>query len=320
LIVSIIICTKNRPRDLETTLGSICLQSFQPNYLVVVDDSSDNETKKIIDEYSDIIYFHPQIRNSGLPAARNAGLRYVPEDTDIVLFLDDDVTLNKNYLLEIVKKFENSPDIYGITGNIQTTYQCSPLWKKAIYAIIGFILPQLVPVSINSCRVTKSSVATMPLFCNDTKGSVEWLSGCNMAYRHSVFKQGARFDETLIGYAICEDLLFSHKLYLSGKRIWMENRALLKHRCSEESRTDSMKMLAMTFAYRRYVIDSITDNKILSKLYYIWFCITFIESAYILCAVGKRNAEYVSSCLAAKRYVSSEPNISKINKFLRGEE
>jgi glycosyltransferase involved in cell wall biosynthesis len=320
LIVSIIICTKNRARDLSITLESICLQKYKPNYIIIVDDSNNSETRKVIDEYSDIIYFHPSSPHSGLPAARNAGLKYVPPETEIVLFLDDDVTLDENYLFEMVKKFEASSDIYGMTGNAQTIYQRSPLWKKVIYAIVGFVIPQLVPTSINSCLVTKSGIATSPLFYTDNKWSMEWLSGCNMAYRHAIFKQGAKFDEVLVGYAMGEDMLFSHKLYLSGKRLWMENKSLINHRCSEENRSDDLRKIIMTLAYRRYIIENITREETLSKLYYLWFSNMFLLSAHILCAVGKRDKEYLSDCFTAKKYVSREPNITKINRFIRGEQ
>lgn len=319
LIISIIICTKNRGRDLSITLESICLQKYKPNYIIIVDDSNNSETRKVIDEYSDIIYFHPSSPHSGLPAARNAGLKYVPPETEIVLFLDDDVTLDENYLFEMVKGFEDKY-VFGATGNLQTKYLNFSTWKKLILAGVGFVVPPLVPISIYNSCVKKSGVATTPIFdLGEYKTSVEWLSGCNMAYRNDIFKQGARFDEALVGYAMGEDMLFSHKLYLSGKQICRINTALLEHRCSEENRSDDLKKIIMTLAYRRYIIENITNDKRLSNLYYFWFSNMFLLSAHILCAVGKRDKEYLSDCFTAKEYVSGEPNITKINRFLRGE-
>jgi GT2 family glycosyltransferase len=141
-----------------------------------------------------------------------------------------------------------------------------------------------------------------------------------MAYRSSVFKQGAKFDETLVGYALGEDMLFSHKLHLVGKQLCRINTALIEHRCSEENRSDDLKMFIMTLAYRRYIINNITKNKILSKLYYWWFCTMLVLSISILCMIGKRNRECLSDCLLARTYVSNELDILKINKFVRGEE
>jgi glycosyltransferase involved in cell wall biosynthesis len=303
-------------------LDSICKQIYKPNYIIIVDDSCDDETRDVVDEYSDIIYFHPIVPNSGLSAARNAGLEYVPNNTDIVLFLDDDVTLDKNYLKEMNKKFIRYPLADGMSGYLKDGYHTSPTWKKLIYAFVGFVLPPLVPVSINTCHVTRSGVPTMPLFLGTDGISAEWLSGCNMAYRHSIFKQGDMrfFDENLMGYAMGEDMLFSHKLYTKGKSLRMEGKALIEHRCSDENRSDDFNKFIMIFGYRRYIIDIINNNSLKFYLYYQWFEKTFIISTFILCIVGKRNWEHISDCLLAKTYVSKEFGISNINKFLRGGE
>ena len=322
LIISIIICTKNRPCDFSITLDSIYKQTYKPNYIVVIDDSCDSETRKAVDEYSDIIYFHPSNPTSGLSAARNAGLEYIPSDTDVVVFLDDDVTLDKNYLKEMNRKFILYPLADGMSGYLKDGYHTSPTWKKLIYAFIGFVLPPLVPVSIGSYHVTKTGSGTMPVFLDGPDPyKVEWLNGCNMAYRNSLFKyDGYRFDENLIGYSMGEDTLFSHKLYQSGKWFLISKKSLIEHRCSEENRMPPFKKLIMTFAYRRYIIQNLTKNKKISHLYYWWFCITFSASIFILCLIGKYEWKNLKNVSIARKYVSSEEDISKINKFMRGEE
>jgi glycosyltransferase involved in cell wall biosynthesis len=322
LIIAIIICTKNRPRDFEITLDSIYKQIYKQNYIIIVDDSCDDETRDVVDEYSDIIYFHPIVPNSGLSAARNAGLEYVPNNTDIVLFLDDDVTLDKNYLKEMNKKFIRYPLADGMSGYLKDGYHTSPTWKKLIYAFIGFVLPPLVPVSIGSYHVTKTGGGTMPVFLDKHDPyKVEWLNGCDMAYRNSLFKyDGYRFDENLIGYSMGEDTLFSHKLYQSGKWFLISRESLIEHRCSEENRMPPFKKLIMTFAYRRYIIQNLTKNKMLASLYRFWFDLTFSISIFILCLIGKYEWKNLKNVSIARKYVSSEEDISKINKFIRGVE
>ena len=48
---AVIICTKNRPRDLETTLVSLLAQSRLPGSLIVVDDSPDDETRELLETH-----------------------------------------------------------------------------------------------------------------------------------------------------------------------------------------------------------------------------------------------------------------------------
>lgn len=320
LIISIIICTKNRPSDLSITLESIYKQICRPDFIVVVDDSDDNKTRKVIDKYSDIIYFHPSKPNSGLPEARNAGLRYVPNGTEIVLFLDDDVTLDNNYLLELNKKFKENSNFDGASGQIKDGYHNLSFPKKLIHIIIGYIIPPLVPLSIKSYHILRTGGGTTPVFIDKDPTSVEWISGCNMAYRYSLFKnKEKKFDETLIGYAMGEDALFSHKLYLNGKRFVIARKALIKHRCSSENRMPPFKKLVMIFAYRRYLIQNFTKNKTLASLYYYWFAMTFIMSIFILCLIRKQQWKYLNDALLSHWYIIEEPNILKINKFIQGE-
>ena len=321
LIISVIICTKNRPLDFSITLDSICKQNYLPYYIIVVDDSDDMETRQIIDEFSDIIYYHPRVPSSGLSAARNAGLEYVPTNTELVLFLDDDVTLDPNYLEELKNTFESHPEISGAGGQLKDWYHNSSPLKKIIYAAIGFVLPPLVPVSINKCHITKiTGVGTMPLFIDKDPSSVEWLSGCNMAYRYCIFENSKnKFDENLIEYGIGEDALFSHGLWLEGHRFAISRKSLIEHRISKENRMPPFKKMVMIFSYRRYLIQNFTKNKMLSSAYYYWFAATFITSTFILCLIGKYDWGYLKSSVISHWYVVSEPDIRNINKFIKGE-
>ena len=101
-VLSIIICTKNRPNDLKITLGSVFQQSFLPDSVVIVDDSTSDDTEILVRDYAastpvNLIYSHSPRPHSGLPAARNTGIKKIPDITEIILFLDDDVTLEKQY-------------------------------------------------------------------------------------------------------------------------------------------------------------------------------------------------------------------------------
>jgi GT2 family glycosyltransferase len=256
-----------------------------------------------------------------LSAARNAGLRYVPNETEIVLFLDDDVTIDTHYVEELKETFKAHPEISGASGQLKDGYHNSSMIKKIFYAIVGFILPPLVPVSINKYHITRTAgIGTMPLFVDKDPVSVEWLSGCNMAYRNSIFKNDAKFDETLIEYGIGEDALFSHKLWLKGKRFAISRKSLIEHRISNENRMPPFKKLLMIFTYRRYLIQNFTENKILASLYYYWFAITFIASIFILCLIGKSKWEYLKNAFLSHWYIIEEPSIEKINKFIKGVE
>jgi glycosyltransferase involved in cell wall biosynthesis len=308
LKIAVIICTKNRANDLDITLESIFHQTLLPDSLLIVDDSSNDVTEKIMKKYllllqTDLVYLHPKSPNSGLPAARNFGIASVPGSTDIIIFLDDDVTLDPRYLESIREPFLLSPKISGAGGYITTGYHTRPWYEKLFLAPIGFFIPTLVPVSLFHFRITKTGEALAPLFMQCTKkiGNVEWLSGCNMAYRISVFREGNIFDENFVRYAQGEDILFSHRLHKNGKKLLITKESRLHHRVSPEERMPSLVQLIMVFGYRKYAIQKFSGKGAAGSLYYWWFVVNFFMSAFILSLIQKNGLSYMKNTLMAYR-------------------
>lgn len=85
---SVIICTYNRADRLPRSIGSVLAQTFADFEIVVVDDGSTDETRRVVSSARDprVQYVHRE--NGGISRARNTGVerargRYV-------VFLDDD--------------------------------------------------------------------------------------------------------------------------------------------------------------------------------------------------------------------------------------
>ncbi|HEV2561692.1 MAG TPA: glycosyltransferase [Rhizomicrobium sp.] len=107
-LFSVVIPTYNRAGVLKEVLKSVLAQSCQDFEIVVVDDGSKDNPKKIIDEIADArIRFRAQ-ENRGASAARNAGIdlalgRYVA-------FLDSDDEFLPHHLETMRCLLENSPN------------------------------------------------------------------------------------------------------------------------------------------------------------------------------------------------------------------
>lgn len=98
LDVSVCICTRNRPEDLSKALKSVERSTYRAFEVIVSDDSTNDETKNLV-----VVQF-PKVKylegpRKGLGANRNNALKTVKGSH--VLFIDDDVVLNENFL-EIV--------------------------------------------------------------------------------------------------------------------------------------------------------------------------------------------------------------------------
>jgi GT2 family glycosyltransferase len=307
---SLVICTKNRREDLIITLQSVFHQSLLPDALIIVDDSTRDETKKSIEKLTvpdkvHIQFIRQDHPHTGLTAARNTGIRHIPESTDIVLFLDDDVTLEEGYLETILDTFKRNPDVYGVSGFIRTRYHNRSFPVKLLLLITGCIIPALVPVSLFGPRVTRTAEALYPLYQKPRTETVpaQWLSGCNMAYRSTVFTEGFVFDEHLVRYAQGEDLLFSHRLYQKGAKLLLSYNAYLTHRVSPSGRVPPLSRFVMILGYRRYAIEMFFAREFLCSIYYSIFCLQFMISSFVLSLKNYKNLNYFTESIAAYRIV-----------------
>jgi glycosyltransferase involved in cell wall biosynthesis len=103
--VSVIIPTYNRQKDLKTCLNSILIQTKLPKEVIIVDDSDNDKIENLITEENgifenkniDLRYIRNK-RGKSLTIARNVGIDN--STGDVVLFLDDDVILDKDYIKE----------------------------------------------------------------------------------------------------------------------------------------------------------------------------------------------------------------------------
>lgn len=122
-LVTLGICTYNRSKSLH----QYCLASLEmltyPNYeVIVIDDFSSDNTQDILHEYKKKFqrfrYFRNQ-KNRGLCYSRNLILE--ESKGDIIVFIDDDVSIFPDCLDEIVKAYIQDPIAVFAWGGV---YQC----------------------------------------------------------------------------------------------------------------------------------------------------------------------------------------------------
>lgn len=101
--VSVIIPAYNAEDYIKDSLNSVIHQVYKNLEIIVVDDASTDNTKKIINEYAKkdkrIVPFY-QITNKGVSAARNVGLKAATGE--YVVFVDSDDYLTKDAIRRMV--------------------------------------------------------------------------------------------------------------------------------------------------------------------------------------------------------------------------
>lgn len=112
-----------------------CLESIEkidyPNYeVIVVDNGSIDGSQKAIKEDFPYVHLIENEKNEGVAEGQNIGIRYALEKgTDYVFILNNDVTLDKNILKELLKVAE-SDDKIGIAGpKIYYSEEPNKIWQ-----------------------------------------------------------------------------------------------------------------------------------------------------------------------------------------------
>jgi glycosyltransferase involved in cell wall biosynthesis len=72
--VSVIIPTYNREKYVVKAIDSVLAQTYRDYEIILIDDGSNDKTRQVLETYQGKIRYIYQ-ENSGVSAARNAGIR-----------------------------------------------------------------------------------------------------------------------------------------------------------------------------------------------------------------------------------------------------
>src|SRR5437899_13076432 len=96
LTVSIIIITYNRPFLLKHCLERVLAQPYPHKEIIVVDSSSDDESERVVAQYSEVISVRLHRQRNNMPQARNEGI--AGSSGNIIAFVDDDAMVQPGWL------------------------------------------------------------------------------------------------------------------------------------------------------------------------------------------------------------------------------
>lgn len=125
-LVSVIITTFNRAELVLQAIESVQSQTWKTTQVIVVDDGSTDDTKKLIENMPGIFYIHQE--NQGMVAARNKGLTHASGEFVATLdsddlwscdFLEQSVTALRTLQVELV--FSNWTALYA-DGTVERSY------------------------------------------------------------------------------------------------------------------------------------------------------------------------------------------------------
>jgi glycosyltransferase involved in cell wall biosynthesis len=178
--VSVVVCTCNRPRELQECIDSLKAQSVPPLEIIIAENRTRSEaTVRIANDTNATYEF---VANGGVSVARNRGWQVATGD--VVAYIDDDAEAEPDWIERLSYEFED-PSIAAIAGRIIPTRMESAFERSAYRR--GILGP------VDACRTT---------FSNNRSEWFEALNfgcianGANMAFRREII-QRFPFDERL---------------------------------------------------------------------------------------------------------------------------
>ncbi len=249
--ITVIVPTINRQNDLSRLLASIAKNTKLPNQLIIVEQGDIKKTEELpeieslrtkIEDVS-IIYSN----QASLVRARNVGIEHA--HGELIVFLDDDAILARNYFENLIKIANEYKDVKIFAGVFDMPD--SSLFSIILNRLIGVIFCVshpftsrniIMPSGHNVLRAYKSK---KPIY-------VEWTSGLNMLVRKEVLNVGLRFYEGFTKYSLGEDAFFTYSVYKKyGKRSILVHPDLkLKHSYSQEGRLHNQQLIKMRIIYK----------------------------------------------------------------------
>ena len=125
LSVSVVIITRNRMKLLKDSITSILNQTHENFELIIVDDGSQDNTSKMVNQFTDPRIRLIQLPPSGIPRARNIGVK--ESNGDYIVIMDDDDVMLPNRIKDHLESLdEEGSGSYGgwidITHNDDLEY------------------------------------------------------------------------------------------------------------------------------------------------------------------------------------------------------
>ena len=152
--VSLLISTYNRPDALEVVLDSVASQTRMPDEVIVCDDGSGPETRRVIDRWTTIlpvplVHVWHEDRGFRLAAIRNKGI--AAATGDYIVQIDGDVMLDRHFIADHADKA--TPGFYIKGSRVRLTHEASAIICRGRKAVkIPFFSPFLYKDRLKNFR------------------------------------------------------------------------------------------------------------------------------------------------------------------------
>ena len=227
--LSIIIPTYNRKDLLHETLNSLAQQTYPSNHfeIIIVDDGSTDGTAAISTESFPFVLRYFWQNNQGDAIARNLGAKQ--SQADILVFLDDDMLVEPDYLTYLIRD--------------HAEYQ-----NRITVGLVNIRPEETTPLSL----AIDTSIA--PNFTSAEVAFTDVFSNNMSIRREAYFKIGMMQGLDFPGSSMWCDLDFNYRAYQQGFQFFRSTKAICWHRDYTVRSLDVYKKRVRTSSYRAVVL------------------------------------------------------------------
>lgn len=235
LSVAVVIPTYNRPGRLVDCLRHLASQTRRPDRIVVVDSSPDDETKRALREFPDVIYVRNPLGRGHTAESRAIGVSLC--DEDIIAFLDDDANARPDWLVQLVRRYDDA-SVAAVGGSALNGYAGE---REEGVGSIGLLLPD--------GRLTGFFAADP-----GRDVDVDHLLGANMSFRRSAIEAIGGIRGGYPGTCLREESDLALRVARSGGRLVYTPDAIVDHVPGEYAKGKRFDRRYVYFANRNTIV------------------------------------------------------------------
>ncbi len=270
--VSIVLLNCNRN---EETID--CLRSLKRTgsdfKIILVDNGTQPNPKQLFErEFPEAVFLRNE-ENLGTPIGNNIGMRYALEDgADYVMMLNNDTTVDKNFLHALVAAMEGDERV-GVAGG--KIYYYSD--QKRVWFAGG-------KYSRLTSRVEHIGILKYDNELPAISSNNDFLSGCFSLFRASVLREVGLLDEQFFAYM--EDVDLNVRIKEAGYKLVYIPEAFIYHKVSTTIKVDSPFFLY--FNMRNRILMLKKHNSSLEQLLSIPYLSFFFGRQIVRLAIKHR--------------------------------